>query len=108
MYTNSALALAGASATIAADAFMNPFDVVKQRMQLHQSEFRSVFQCARMILRNEGFSAFYISYPTTLAISIPFNAVQFSVYEHVKRFLNPKGEYSPGTHIAAGAVAGAV
>lgn len=87
---------------------MNPFDVIKQRMQLHKSEFRSVFQCARMIYRNEGFSAFYISYPTTLAISIPFNAVQFSVYEHIKRFLNPTGEYSPGTHIAAGAIAGAV
>ncbi|KAF5335983.1 hypothetical protein D9611_006281 [Ephemerocybe angulata] len=103
-----ATSLAGASATIASDAFMNPFDVIKQRMQLHKSEYRTVLTCAKTIYRNEGLSAFYISYPTTLAISIPFNAIQFTVYEHVKRFLNPRGEYSPGTHMTAGAVAGAV
>src|SRR6266576_2281087 len=55
--------------------------VVKQRMQVHKSEFRSVITCARTLLRNEGIGAFYVSYPTTLAISIPFNAIQFTVYE---------------------------
>lgn len=77
-------------------------------MQVHKSEFRSVFTCARVVYRNEGLAAFYVSYPTTLAISIPFNAIQFTVYEQVKRFMNPRQEYSPTTHIAAGAVAGAV
>jgi len=100
--------LAGASATIAADALMNPFDVIKQRMQIHKSEFRSVFTCARVVFRTEGLGAFYVSYPTTLAISIPFNAIQFTVYEQVKRFMNPRGEYSPSSHMVAGAVAGAV
>jgi len=103
-----ATSLAGASATIASDALMNPFDVIKQRMQVHKSEFRSVFTCARTLLRNEGIGAFYVSYPTTLAISIPFNAIQFTVYEQCKRFLNPRGEYSPTSHITSGAVAGAV
>ncbi|TFK25647.1 carrier protein [Coprinopsis marcescibilis] len=103
-----ATSLAGASGTIAADAFMNPFDVIKQRMQLHQSAFRSVLSCATTIYKTEGLGAFYVSYPTTLAISIPFNAIQFTVYEHVKRFLNPGNEYSPSSHIAAGAIAGTV
>jgi len=103
-----ATSLAGACATIASDALMNPFDVVKQRMQLHKSEFRSVFACARSVYRVEGLGAFYVSYPTTLAISIPFNAIQFTVYEQMKRFLNPRHDYSPSTHIASGAVAGAV
>ncbi|KAF5383707.1 hypothetical protein D9615_003667 [Tricholomella constricta] len=103
-----ATSLAGASATIASDALMNPFDVVKQRMQVHKSEFRSVFTCARVVFRNEGLSAFYVSYPTTLAISIPFNAIQFTVYEQLKRFMNPSHQYSPTTHIVSGAVAGAV
>jgi len=102
-----ATSLAGASATIAADALMNPFDVIKQRMQVHKSEFRSVFTCARVVFKNEGLAAFYVSYPTTLAISIPFNAIQYSVYEQVKRLMNPTHEYSPATHITAGAVAGA-
>lgn len=121
------LALAGASATIASDALMNPFDgtsrlnfppsrlppshvfpVIKQRMQIHKSEFRSVLTCASTVYRNEGLAAFYVSYPTTLAISIPFNAIQYTVYEQVKRFMNPRNEYSPLSHITAGAVAGAV
>jgi len=103
-----ATSLAGACATIAADAFMNPFDVVKQRMQVHKSEFRSVWACARTVYRSEGLAAFYVSYPTTLAITIPFNAIQFTVYEHIKKFANPRNEYSPQTHIMAGGIAGAV
>ncbi|KAK7466487.1 Fe(2+) transporter [Stygiomarasmius scandens] len=103
-----ATSIAGASATTAADALMNPFDVIKQRMQVHKSEFRSIFTCARTVYRNEGLSAFYVSYPTTLAISIPFNAIQFTIYEHLKRTLNPRHEYSPSTHMIAGAGAGAI
>lgn len=75
---------------------------------MHKSEFRSVFTCAKVVYRTEGLGAFYVSYPTTLAISIPFNAIQFTVYEHVKRVLNPRHEYSPSTHITAGGIAGAV
>lgn len=77
-------------------------------MQVHKSEYRSVLSCARAVYLNEGLTAFYVSYPTTLAISIPFNAIQYSVYEHVKRYLNPRNDYSPASHITAGAVAGAV
>ncbi|KAI9433367.1 mitochondrial carrier domain-containing protein [Lactarius psammicola] len=100
--------LAGASATIASDALMNPFDVIKQRMQVHQSEFRSMFTCASTVFRKEGFSAFYVSYPTTLTMTVPFTAAQFTVYEHVKKLMNPRGEYSPLSHIVAGGVAGGV
>jgi solute carrier family 25 iron transporter 28/37 len=77
-------------------------------MQVHKSEFRSVFRCAHVVYRNEGLSAFYISYPTTLTMTIPFTAVQFTVYEQLKRLLNPSGQYSPVTHIIAGGMAGGV
>ncbi|KAJ8587335.1 mitochondrial carrier [Rhizopogon salebrosus TDB-379] len=103
-----ATSMAGASATIASDALMNPFDVIKQRMQVHQSEFRSVFTAMRVVYQTEGLAAFYISYPTTLTMSVPFTAVQFTVYEHIKKFLNPTHEYSPVTHMIAGGVAGGV
>ncbi|KAF5316256.1 hypothetical protein D9619_006204 [Psilocybe cf. subviscida] len=103
-----ATSLAGASATTVADAFMNPFDVVKQRMQMHQSQFRSVWQCARSVYAAEGVAAFYVSYPTTLTISIPYNAMQYTVYEHIKRFMNPRNDYSPQSHIIAGGIAGGV
>ena len=77
-------------------------------MQIHQSQFRSVFDCARTVYRNEGLFAFYVSYPTTLTMTIPFAACQFAVYERTKKLLNPKGEYSPVTHVVAGGMAGAV
>lgn len=82
--------------------------VIKQRMQVHQSQFRSVYDCARTVYRSEGLSAFYVSYPTTLMMTIPFTTVQFTVYEQLKKFLNPSNAYSPVTHVIAGGMAGAV
>jgi solute carrier family 25 (mitochondrial iron transporter), member 28/37 len=82
--------------------------VIKQRMQVHESQFRSVLGCARTVYRTEGLHAFYVSYPTTLTMTVPFTAVQFTVYEQIKALLNPKGAYSPMTHIVSGGIAGAV
>jgi solute carrier family 25 iron transporter 28/37 len=56
----------------------------------------------------EGLRAFYVSYPTTLAMTVPFTAVQFSTYEWAKKVMNPKETYSPVTHAIAGGFAGAV
>lgn len=107
-YSFKATATAGAAATIASDAFMNPFDVVKQRMQIQGSTFRSVASCFKDVYKAEGLSAFYVSYPTTLTMTVPFTAVQFSTYEFFKEKLNPTGHYSPWTHVTAGGIAGAV
>lgn len=82
--------------------------MIKQRMQIHNSEFRSVFTCARTVFRTEGLAAFYVSYPTTLTMTVPFTAVQFSVYEYVKRVTNPRNDYSPVSHMVSGGAAGAV
>lgn len=101
-----ATSIAGAAATTANDALMNPFDVIKQRMQMRGSTYTSVFNCARTVYRAEGLSAFYVSYPTTLLMTIPFTAVQFSTYEYFKKVLNPQNTYSPVTHALAGGIAG--
>ncbi len=77
-------------------------------MQMQNSLHRSVLSCFRTLYHNEGISAFYISYPTTLTMNVPFTAVQFSVYEGLKEAINPSGEYSPITHVVAGGVAGGV
>ncbi|PVF99893.1 putative MRS4-protein of the mitochondrial carrier family [Serendipita vermifera] len=100
--------VAGASAAITSDAVMTPFDVIKQRMQIHNSAFRSVITCARTIYRTEGLGAFYVSYPTTLLMTIPFTAVQFSVYDHTLDWINPTRSYDPMSHVTAGGIAGAV
>lgn len=82
--------------------------VIKQRMQVHNAAYRTFLSTASQIYRSEGLRAFYLSYPTTLVMSIPFTAVQFSTYEWVKKVTNPTGVYSPWTHVMAGGVAGAV
>ena len=77
-------------------------------MQLRNSPHRTVWSCARSVYATEGLAAFYVSYPTTLTMTVPFTAVQFSAYESLKSLLNPEGTYSPLTHVVAGGVAGGV
>ncbi|KAL1900403.1 Fe(2+) transporter [Ceratocystis pirilliformis] len=103
-----AAATSGACATIASDALMNPFDVIKQRMQMHNSRqmYRSIFDCARYVYRKEGIAAFYVSYPTTLSMTVPFTALQFLAYESISTAMNPSKKYDPLIHCTAGAVAG--
>ncbi|KAL2151540.1 hypothetical protein VTH82DRAFT_6638 [Thermothelomyces myriococcoides] len=103
-----AAATSGACATIASDALMNPFDVIKQRMQIQNSAkmYRSMFDCAKYVYRKEGIAAFYVSYPTTLSMTVPFTALQFLAYESISTSMNPTKKYDPVTHCLAGAVAG--
>mmetsp|Transcript_13534 Transcript_13534/g.27665 ORF Transcript_13534/g.27665 Transcript_13534/m.27665 type:complete len:264 (-) Transcript_13534:953-1744(-) len=105
-----AVAACGAAATIAADAVMTPLDVVKQRMQLGRKQ-EGLWQVIRRVHRDQGIGAFYKGYKTTLVMNVPYTAVQFAVYESMKRgILELRGVdetgYSAGNHIIAGAVAG--
>ncbi|KAK5686296.1 Fe(2+) transporter [Elasticomyces elasticus] len=104
----NASATSGACATIASDAFMNPFDVIKQRMQVHGSTYRTIGECARSTFRNEGLRAFYVSYPTTLTMTVPFTALQFTAYESLSKMMQNqrKTGYDPLTHCTAGGLAG--
>ena len=81
--------------------------VIKQRMQVHGSIYRSITHCARSVWRVEGLSAFYVSYPTTLCMTVPFTATQFMAYESISKVMNPRKEYDPITHCVAGGLAGA-
>ncbi|KAK9459960.1 mitochondrial carrier domain-containing protein [Lipomyces oligophaga] len=107
-YHPIATSLAGACATISSDALMNPFDVIKQRMQLSGSRYPNIYACASSVYRAEGFSAFYLSYPTTLLMNVPLTALNFTTYEALSKVLNPDRRYDPLTHCVAGGLAGAV
>ena len=98
-------ALSGTIATIAADALMNPFDTVKQRLQLDTN--LRVWNVTKQIYQNEGFAAFYYSYPTTLAMNIPFAAFNFMIYESASKFFNPQNSYNPLIHCLCGGISGA-
>ena len=96
-YRHVGASLSGAIATIVHDTFMTPFDVVKQRMQVKSSTYRNIYQCAKLTIKAEGFSALYVSYFTTLLLNVPFQTIQFPVYEASSRLLNPEGEYAGAT-----------
>ena len=77
-------------------------------MQVHGSVYRSIAQCASSVYRTEGLAAFYVSYPTTLSMTIPFTAIQFTAYESISKVMNPSKRYDPTTHCVSGGLAGAV
>nr|XP_028563736.1 mitoferrin-1 isoform X3 [Podarcis muralis] len=100
--------MAGSLATLLHDGVMNPAEVVKQRMQMYNSPYKTVLECIRTVHRTEGMGAFYRSYSTQLTMNIPFQAIHFMTYEFMQEQINPCRQYNPSTHIISGAVAGAV
>eukprot|EP00741_Cyanophora_paradoxa_P017451 tig00020965_g16860.t1 len=97
---------AGATATVVQDAIMTPCDVVKQRMQLGQ--YRSITNAVSRIAVEEGVKQFWVSYPTTLVMNVPFTAIHFASYESCRTVIAPNGEEGPAVDIPAGAFAGCI
>ncbi|KAF0305797.1 Mitoferrin-2 [Amphibalanus amphitrite] len=98
---------AGVVATLIHDAIMTPADVVKQRMQMYNSPFRSCVECARSVYRQDGLRAFYRAYGTQLTMNVPFQSIHFVLYEWAQRVTNPQRQYWPAAHMLSGALAGA-
>ncbi|XP_055611332.1 mitoferrin [Uranotaenia lowii] len=94
-------------ATLVHDAISNPADVVKQRLQMYNSPYRSIMHCARHVCQTEGLRAFYRSYSTQLVMNIPYSAIQFPTYEFFQKMLNKDNKYNPPVHMVAGGAAGA-
>ncbi|EAT41856.1 AAEL006564-PA [Aedes aegypti] len=99
--------VSAALATLVHDAISNPADVVKQRLQMYNSPYRSILHCARHVYRTEGLRAFYRSYSTQLVMNIPYSAIQFPTYEFFQKLLNKDNKYNPPVHMLAGGAAGA-
>ncbi|CAM9142127.1 unnamed protein product [Chrysoparadoxa australica] len=98
-------AVAGGVATVFHDAIMTPMDVIKQRLQL--GYYKGMTDCAKLIYRTEGITAFYRSFPTTLVMNMPYGAVMVAANESLKRMLRPHGDYDTSTYMLAGCGAGA-
>lgn len=75
---------------------------------MYGSPYQSTLLCFREILQKEGIGAFYRSYTTQLTMNIPFQSIQFMVYECMQDLLNRDRSYDPKSHIIAGAAAGSV
>uniref|UniRef100_A0A1A9Z9K8 Mitoferrin n=1 Tax=Glossina pallidipes TaxID=7398 RepID=A0A1A9Z9K8_GLOPL len=97
----------GVVATLIHDAVSNPAEVIKQRMQMYNSPYRSVVACLRGVYQTEGLRAFYRSYSTQLVMNIPNQTIHFSTYELFQNVLNQERKYNPPVHVIAGGAAGA-
>ena len=80
-------------------------------MQVHGAVQSNVLRCGRDIMKREGPSAFFVSYPTTLILNIPFQMIQFPTYEFFRReFLHVRNldaqSYDPMSHVLSGGIAG--
>ncbi|CAM6104637.1 unnamed protein product [Calypogeia fissa] len=99
---------AGAVAGTAASLIRVPTEVVKQRMQTLQ--FASAPSAVRMIVANEGFSGLYAGFGAFLLRDLPFDAIQFCIYEQIriayKRTVK-RDLYDPENAIV-GAISGAI
>ncbi|XP_073818951.1 mitochondrial iron transporter mitoferrin isoform X1 [Musca autumnalis] len=97
----------GVIATLIHDAVSNPAEVIKQRMQMYNSPYKSVVACLRGVYQNEGIKAFYRSYSTQLVMNIPNQTIHFTTYEFFQNRLNHERKYNPPVHVVAGGAAGA-
>lgn len=82
--------------------------VVKQRMQMYNSPYKSCGDCIQRIYHTEGLRAFYRSYSTQLSMNLPFQSLHFIVYELCQDRLNAERQYSPRSHVISGALAGGI
>lgn len=96
------------AAEVATCIVRNPFEVVKQQMQAGQHA--STAAALRKLWRQGGLASFYVGYGTLLAREIPFDALQFALYEWLKRsWAARKGPHAPLTltdNMVVGCVSG--
>ncbi|CAN0865220.1 S-adenosylmethionine carrier 1, chloroplastic/mitochondrial [Linum grandiflorum] len=73
---------AGAVGGLAASFVRVPTEVVKQRMQTGQ--FSSAPNAVRLIVAKEGFKGLYAGFGAFLLRDLPFDALQFCIYEQIR------------------------
>nr|XP_010319792.1 S-adenosylmethionine carrier 1, chloroplastic/mitochondrial [Solanum lycopersicum] len=99
---------AGALGGIAASFVRVPTEVIKQRMQTRQ--FASAPDAVRLIVSKEGFKGLYAGYGSFLLRDLPFDAIQFCIYEQLRigYKLAAKRELNDPENAVIGAFAGAL
>lgn len=59
-------------AVVLRDAIMTPADSIKQRIQMKNSPYKGIVDCAVGVYKAEGMKAFYRAYTTQLSMNIPY------------------------------------
>ena len=72
---------------IAAGVVANPFEIIKQKMQIGQ--YSRIIDCMRSIRRKRGLRGFYQGLLSLLGREIPFSCLQMPIYEVISGLLIP-------------------
>ncbi|GMI90768.1 SAM TRANSPORTER1, S-adenosylmethionine carrier 1 [Hibiscus trionum] len=99
---------AGALGGAASSLIRVPTEVVKQRMQTGQ--FASAPAAVRLIVAKEGFRGLYAGYGSFLLRDLPFDAIQFCIYEQLRMGykLAARRDLNDPENAMIGAFAGAI
>lgn len=95
--------------TIAASIVRVPADTLKHRVQAYLH--RDVFEAFKVVIQTEGVAGLYRGFWPTLMRDVPEIAIQFSVYENLRAFVQKKRNVEKLTtpeHLVLGAFAGAI
>ncbi|XP_012503276.1 PREDICTED: calcium-binding mitochondrial carrier protein Aralar2 isoform X2 [Propithecus coquereli] len=87
--------------------FTNPLEIVKIRLQVAGEITTGPRVSALSVVRDLGFFGIYKGAKACFLRDIPFSAIYFPCYAHVKAsFADEDGHISPGSLLLAGAIAG--
>ncbi|XP_042328688.1 calcium-binding mitochondrial carrier protein Aralar2 isoform X2 [Sceloporus undulatus] len=99
--------LAGGCAGGSQVIFTNPLEIVKIRLQVAGEITTGPRVSALTVLRDLGFFGLYKGAKACFLRDIPFSAIYFPCYAHMKSaFASEDGRVSPGSLLLAGAIAG--
>ncbi|KAJ1990539.1 hypothetical protein H4R33_001682 [Dimargaris cristalligena] len=77
---------AGMLAGISATLITQPFDMIKTRMQLKPDLYRTMWQAARVIVKDEGFYGFFRGAALRVARKAISTSISWTVYEELLRW----------------------
>ena len=88
------IAMAGAGAGIVNSILASPVELLKIKLQAQYTEgqFKGPIDCARQLIRNDGFSALFRGMYVTILREIPAYAGFYSGFEFTKRYLTKDQE----------------
>ncbi|CAH1712681.1 calcium-binding mitochondrial carrier protein Aralar1 [Aphis gossypii] len=103
----SAEIIAGACAGFSQVIFTNPLEIVKIRLQVAGEIASTKKLSAITVIKELGFFGLYKGAKACFLRDIPFSAIYFPAYNHVKQaFADEKGYNHPLSLLAAGCIAG--
>merc|ERR1711911_117864 len=77
--------MGGASARSISGTLLMPFTVIKTRFVSGTFNYKSVFHALSVIYRTEGIRGLTSGITATLARDVPFSAIYYATYSHLKQ-----------------------